>query len=219
MIITIDGPAGAGKSSAARGLAQRIGFRFLDTGAMYRAVALDAMRRQIPWDDADRLAAIVGEIEIDVTETRVMLDGEDVTQEIRKIEVTSMIHHVADNHGIRTQLVELQRNVASTGDYVTEGRDQGTIAFPNAECKIFLTASPDERARRRMKDLHDRGERLEFEEVFAQQYERDVRDLTRDMGRLEAATDAVTVSTDGKTLDQVVDELEELARERCNLAN
>lgn len=218
MIITIDGPAGAGKSSAAKALAQRIGFRFLDTGAMYRAVALAAMRRNIPWDDDQRLADLVDQIDIDVSESRVLLDGEDVTKEIRQMKVTSVIHHVADNRQVRSQLVELQRCIACSGNYVTEGRDQGTVAFGDAECKIFLTASAKERARRRMHDLHARGEPLDFDEVLARQNERDVRDRSREVGKLVPATDAITISTDGKSLEEVVEELEEHARQRCGLA-
>ena len=146
------------KSSAARALAERIGFRFLDTGAMYRAVALAAMRRNIPWEDAQRLADLVGEIEIQVSESQVLLDGEDVTKEIRKMEVTSVIHHVADHPKVRSQLVDLQRSIAAGGDFVTEGRDQGTVAFANAECKIFLTASPEERVQADARPARSRRE-------------------------------------------------------------
>ena len=130
MVITIDGPAGAGKSSAARALASRLAFRFLDTGAMYRAVAFAAMQREIPWDDSRRLAELAGQLHIDVTESRVLLDGEDVTETIRAMAVTRVIHHVADNPEIRAQLVQLQRATAANGDYVTEGRAQGTDAGP-----------------------------------------------------------------------------------------
>jgi cytidylate kinase len=185
---------------------------------MYRAVALAAMRRDIPWEEDRRLADLVGEIEIQISESQVLLDGEDVTKEIRKIEVTSVIHHVADNRDVRAQLVDLQRGIAAGGDYVTEGRDQGTVAFRDAECKIFLTASPEERARRRMHDLHARGEHLDFDEVLRQQTERDRRDRSRQVGRLIPAADAITVCTDGKTLEEVVAELEEYARQRCNLS-
>ena len=219
MIVTIDGPAGAGKSSAARGLAQRIGFRFLDTGAMYRVVALAAMREMLDWDNHGALADLVRRLDIQVTEDHVTLDGEDVTAEIRRMDVTNVIHHVADHAGIRAQLVELQQRVAAGGDYVTEGRDQGTVAFPNANCKIFLTASPEERARRRMQDIHRRGDVLPYDEVLARQNERDARDLTRDVGRLVPADDAIQVVTDGKSLDEVVSQLEELVRQRCNLAS
>ena len=128
------------------------------------------------------------------------------------MEVTSVIHYVADHVGIRAQLVELQREAAEGGDYVTEGRDQGTVVFPDAACKIFLTASPDERARRRMKDLQARGEDLTFEEVLERQNERDERDRTREVGRLIAADDASLVSTDHKSMEQVVAELEALVK-------
>ena len=144
MVITIDGPAGAGKSSTARELATRLGFHFLDTGAMYRAVALAALQRGVSWDDSGQLADFVRSLDIVVSDDRVYTDKIDVTDEIRKIEVTAVIHHVADNPEIRAYLVEQQRRVAAHGDYVTEGRDQGTVAFPHAECKIFLTASPEE---------------------------------------------------------------------------
>jgi cytidylate kinase len=219
MIITIDGPAGAGKSSAAKALAKRMGFRFLDTGAMYRTVALAAMRRNIPWEDAQALTDLVREIDMQVSEMQVLLGGEDVTQEIRKLAVTSVIHHVADHRQIRAHLVNLQQRITANGDFVTEGRDQGTIAFPDAECKIFLTASAEERARRRMRDLHARGDKLEFDDVLARQNDRDARDVAREVGRLIPAGDAIVVSTDGKDLDQVVDELEEHARLRCHLTN
>lgn len=214
MIVTIDGPAGAGKSSAARRLAQHLGFRFLDTGAMYRAVALAATQQGIPWEDSERLAQLAQGLEIDVTEERVLLNGIDVTSEIRALRITSVIHHVAENPRIRETLVDLQRRIASQGDYVTEGRDQGTIAFPDAECKFFLTASAEERARRRMHDLHHRGEYLAFDEVLENQNERDRRDENRDCGRLVAAADAIRVETDGLTLEQVVATLERLTRGR-----
>ncbi len=217
MIITIDGPAGAGKSSAARALARRLGFHFLDTGAMYRAVALAAMQRGINWDDSRALSDLVKSLDLEVSDDRVFVDGIDVTEQIRKIEITSVIHHVADNEGVRSLLVERQRRVAESGDFVTEGRDQGTVAFPDAECKIFLTASPEERAKRRMKELDARGEAHEYDAVLAQQNERDRRDRSRKVGRLIAAKDADFISTDHRSLDEVVQELEQLARERCNL--
>ena len=214
MVITIDGPAGAGKSSVARGLADRLGFRFLDTGAMYRTVAYAAMQRSISWDDDAALADLARSIDIDVSEDRVLMDGEDVTNVIRTMEVTSVIHYVADHAGIRELLVDLQRRCGASGDFVTEGRDQGTVAFPDAACKIFLTASPAERARRRQKDLLARGEEMPFEDVLKRQEERDERDRNREVGRLVAAKDACLVSTDNKSMDQVIDELESLVKKQ-----
>jgi CMP/dCMP kinase len=214
MIITIDGPAGAGKSSVARKLAERLGFRFLDTGAMYRAVALAGKRHGIDLGDAAALANLADQIAIDVDEQRVLLDGEDVTRTIRTSEITLLTRFAADNPRVRAILVERQREAAAGKDVVTEGRDQGTIVFPHAECKIFLDASPEERAKRRLRDLHDRGETPEYAEVLAQQEERDRRDRSRTVGPLILANDAEVVSTDGLAPDEVVDKLEALVRAR-----
>jgi cytidylate kinase/pantoate ligase/cytidylate kinase len=208
MIVTIDGPAGAGKSTVAREVAQRLGFHFLDTGAMYRAVAYAALRAHVAWNDTDALIAIAQETQIEVSDNQVFLNGEDVTQIIRKMEVTQVIHHVADCAAIRARLVELQREATEGGDFVTEGRDQGTVVFPEAECKIFLTGSSDERARRRMQDLARRGEIISFEEVLRHQNERDRRDYARPVGALRRAEDAIEISTDGMELHEVIDRVE-----------
>ena len=214
MIVTIDGPAGAGKSSVAKALARRIGFHFLDTGAMYRAMVVAALRRKIDGDDAEGLAEMAEQLTLELTDDATLLDGEDVSTEIRSTEVTGLIHYVADNARVRRHLVKCQRRIAGDLDYVTEGRDQGTVAFPHAECKIFLTASPEERARRRQRDLAARGELACFEDVLAAQNERDRRDATRPVGALVRAADAVSVLTDGLSHEQVVDRLEVLVRAR-----
>ena len=214
MIITIDGPAGAGKSSAARELARRLGFRFLDTGAMYRAVAYAAVQRQLDWNDSPALADLAWQLTIDVNEERVLLDGQDVTTEIRTSQITAATRYAADHPGVRAHLVELQRRVGQGQNLVTEGRDQGTVVFPAAECKVFLTASPEERARRRWEDLAANGEQLSFEEVLAQQYGRDASDAQREVGALRPAPDAIELITDGLTATQVVDALERLARQK-----
>ena len=214
MIITIDGPAGAGKSSVARALARRLGFRFLDTGAMYRAVALAGMRRGIDWDWPAELARIAREVEIRVDGERIFLDGEDVSEAIRTTDVTAVTRYAADNPAVREHLVALQRAAAAGADIVTEGRDQGTVVFPNAECKIFLTASPEERARRRLRDLESQGEPASFEQVLAAQDRRDREDASRAVGPLVPAADAVEVCTDGLTLEEVVTRLEALVRSK-----
>ena len=214
MIITIDGPAGAGKSSAARALARRLGFRFLDTGAMYRAVALAGMRRGLDWDVPEDLARLAERLQFRLAGDRLLLDGEDVTDAVRTTAVTAVTRYAADNPQVRRRLVELQRVLAAADNFVTEGRDQGTVAFPQAECKIFLTASPQERARRRLCDLQSQGEPVALEQVLAAQERRDREDASRPVGPLVPAADAVQVSTDGMTLDQVVDRLEELARRK-----
>jgi cytidylate kinase len=214
MIVTIDGPAGAGKSSAARELARRLGFRFLDTGAMYRAVTLAARDRGYDLADADQLASLARQIRVELAGDRVLLDGVDVTTAIRKFDITTAIHHAADNAAVREQLVTWQREAAAGLDVVTEGRDQGTVVFPDAECKIFLTADEEERARRRHGDLVARGEAIPFEEVLTNQRERDRRDSSRSVGALKKADDAIEVSTDGLSPDQVVEKLEEIVRSR-----
>jgi cytidylate kinase len=213
MIVTIDGPAGAGKSTVARQLARRLGFGFLDTGAMYRAVTLAAFRRQLDWNRPELLPLLACEIRIELVGDRVILDGDDVTDQIRTNEITQLIHHSAKNPGVRQRLVELQRQVAQGRDLVTEGRDQGTVAFPNAECKIFLTAEPEERARRRVAELTARGEHVVYSDVLAQIILRDKSDAAREVGPLVAAADATEVKTDGLTWEQVVDELERIVHE------
>jgi CMP/dCMP kinase len=214
MIVTIDGPAGAGKSSVAKALARRLGFRFLDTGAMYRAVVLAAVRRRATWEEDAELAALAESLSLEMTDDAVLLDGEDVSAEIRTPEIAAQIHYVADNAAVRRHLVECQRRIVGERDFVTEGRDQGTVAFPHAECKIFLTATPEERAARRVRELAARGEPAELADVLAAQNARDRRDATRPVGRLVRAEDAELVLTDGLTQDQVVDLLEGLVRAR-----
>ncbi len=212
MIITIDGPAGSGKSTAARALAARLGFRFLDTGAMYRAVTLAAVERKLSWNDPELLVRLARELSIEVSENLVLLDGRKVTDQIRTFEITSVTHYAADNPGVREVLVELQRRAAAGDDVVTEGRDQGTVVFPDAECKVFMTASAEQRAERRFKDLVARGENVTFEEVFAKQERRDERDRSRSTGPLVKAPDAIEVSTDGLSPDEVVDKIERIVR-------
>lgn len=211
MIVTIDGPAGAGKSSVARALARRLGFRFLDTGAMYRAVALAGLRRGLDWDSPDVLARLAQQLDIQVSGDRIVIDGEDVTEVVRTSEVTAVTRYAADNPQVREHLVQLQRVLARNDDIVAEGRDQGTVVFPNAECKIFLTASPEERARRRLRDLQSQREPATLEQVLAAQQRRDREDASRPVGPLIPAPDAVEVCTDGLALEQVVDKLESLA--------
>ena len=211
MIITIDGPAGAGKSSVAKMLAQRLGFRFLDTGAMYRAVALAALRHGLDWDVPDDLAQLARKIHLRLDGERIFLDGEDVTEAIRTSEVTAVTRYSAGNPKVRKRLVELQHEAAAGQNIVTEGRDQGTVAFPNAECKIFLTATPLERARRRLHELQTRGEPVALEQVLTAQERRDREDAARKVAPLKPAADAVEICTDGMTLEQVVEKLAALA--------
>ncbi len=212
MIVTIDGPAGAGKSSAARALAKRLGFRFLDTGAMYRAVVYAALQAGVDLEDGQALERIAQTIGIDVTDDHVFLDGQDVTGQIRTFDITSKTRYAADHPGVRKHLVELQRAAADGLDVVTEGRDQATVVFPHAECKIFLTASPAERARRRYHDLIGRHERVTYDDVLQKQQDRDRRDIERKVGGLIKHPDAIEVNTDHASPDEVVDRLETIVR-------
>ena len=214
MIVTIDGPAGAGKSTVARALARRLGFRFLDTGAMYRTVALAAVQQGLDWNEPEKLVELTRHIRIELAGDRVLLDGQDVSLAIRTSDITAVTHYAANNPGVRAILVEQQKLAAGNDSIVTEGRDQGTVVFPQAECKIFLTAGAEERARRRAEELAARGESVTVEEVLADQRRRDRRDTSRSVGPLAAAADAVEVNTDDLTPDEVIDRLEALTRER-----
>lgn len=214
MIVTLDGPAGAGKSSVARALAERLGFRFLDTGAMYRAVAWAAIDRGVPLDDAAALATLARSLTFTMSDEQVLVDGQDVTAAIRQSEITEATQYPAGNPAVRSHLVTLQRALGSSSDIVTEGRDQGTIVFPQAECKIYLNASPLERARRRQQDLAARGEAISVETILDQQNSRDERDTSRAVGALRAADDAIEVMTDGLSTTEVIDRLETLVRKR-----
>lgn len=214
MIVTLDGPAGAGKSSTARLLAERLGFAFLDTGAMYRCVTLRCLQRGIDLTDEQAIANIANGLSIEFDDDRVLLDGEDVTDLLRTPDVTRAIRPIADNPDVRRRMVRLQRAWARDRDLVTEGRDQGTVAFPSAECKIFLTASPEERARRRVSQLEAAGEIADFDDILAQQTQRDHEDTQRAIGGLKVAEDAVSFWTDGLSEEEVLTQLVELVHSR-----
>jgi len=214
MIVTIDGPAGAGKSSAALRLAERLGFAFLDTGAMYRAVALAALRAQCAVDDESVLARLLAELRLEMPAGQVLLNGEDVAPFLRTPEITTASMPIAASRAVRERLVDWQRSIAGARDIVTEGRDQGTLVFPHAERKFFLTAAASERAQRRQRELSARGSTITVDEVLAMQSERDARDASRELGPLKQADDAILVETTGLTLEQVVERLYSLVRQR-----
>lgn len=215
MIVTIDGPAGAGKSSAAKMLAQRLGFEFLDTGAMYRAVTLAAVRAAGPLDDESFLASLLRDMRLDLPHGRVMLNGEDISSLIRTPQITASSGKIADSPCVRRQLVTWQREIAAGRDMVCEGRDQGTLVFPHAEAKFFLEAADEERARRRHREMQAKGETITFEEILESQKRRDARDAARDIAPMRPADDAIRIDSTAMSLENVVRMMEEIVRKRA----
>jgi cytidylate kinase len=217
-VVTIDGPAGAGKSTAARSLAARLGYTYLDTGALYRSVALIAQRRQIAWDDALRLGELARDLEVVLTKDgekpRVMADGCDVTDEIRKPSISEGASQVSALPEVRAGLLEIQRRVASKANVVAEGRDIGTVVFPAAAAKFFLVANAETRARRRTLELQTAGRPAIFEEVFAEMLARDARDSARTAAPLRRAEDAIEIDTSGVTPEEVVERMMSVVRAR-----
>jgi cytidylate kinase len=209
MVIAIDGPAGAGKSTVARAVAEELGFTYLDSGAMYRAAALAALEAGLGLDDGDALGELASGLEIRLEGRRALLGERDVSAAIREPGVTAAASQVSVHPRVREAMVERQRQMIAAGDYVAEGRDIGTVVSPEAPLKVFLTASEEERARRRAAET---GE--DFESVLDAQRRRDARDSEREHGALRAAGDAVELDTTGLGLEEVVGRIVGLARER-----
>jgi cytidylate kinase len=209
MVIAIDGPAGAGKSSVARAVAAEIGFTYLDSGAMYRCVGLAALEGDISLEDREALGQLAEGLEIGFDGRRVLLGGRDVSDEVRAPGVSAAASRVSVHPRVREAMVARQRELIAAGRYVAEGRDIGTVVSPEAPLKVFLTASEEERARRRAAET---GEPVE--EVLAAQRRRDASDSEREHGALRAADDAVRLDTTGLALDEVVGRVVALARKR-----
>lgn len=214
MIVTIDGPAGSGKSTAARGLSQRLGFEFLDTGAMYRCVALAVLNQGIDPADSQSVGDVSQQIRISFADAHVILNGEDVTQAIRTAEVSEAASKVAQYPVVREALVDLQRQAAEGVNIVSEGRDQGTVVFPDALCKFFLIADPEERARRRFDEMQGQDQEITQAEILQQIHQRDQRDESRTVAPLKPADDAVEINTSQLSIEEVLDQLEQTVRER-----
>jgi CMP/dCMP kinase len=209
MVIAIDGPAGAGKSTVARAVAERLGLTYLDSGAMYRCVALAAIERGVDLNDEVAVGELARSLAISLDGERVELDGHDVSARIRDPRVTDASSMVSVHPPVREAMVAEQRRLIAAGRYVAEGRDIGTVVSPEAPLKVFLTASPEERARRRAAQT---GE--DWAAVLAAQRERDARDETREHSALRPADDAIEIDTTGLALDEVVDQIESLAHKR-----
>lgn len=231
VIVAIDGPAGAGKSTVARRLAERLGFMLLDTGALYRVVALTAERRAIPWTDGDAVAAIAAELvraqaialrpaaqqpDEGGSGIRVLLEGEDVSAAIRTPELSRGASLISAIPAVRTALLELQRQLGAAGRVVVEGRDIGTVVFPEAAVKFFLTASLEERARRRFEELRRRHVEADLEHTRREVEERDRADRSRPVAPLLQAEDAIQVDSTGRTVDEVVAEMARIVEVRTS---
>jgi cytidylate kinase len=218
VVIAIDGPAGAGKSTVARALARRLGFFLLDTGAIYRSLALLAVETGVDLSDGPALARLAADLLLSFgrgeQEGAVFLDGRDVTLAIRTPEVSLAASQVSAHPEVRAALLPLQRRLAQTGDCVAEGRDVGTVVLPWAPIKLFLTARPEERARRRYEELRARGEAADLDLTLREQEERDRRDESRETAPLRRAEDAILIDTSGLPLEEVIDQVEKLCRDR-----
>ncbi|HAB94930.1 MAG TPA: (d)CMP kinase [Lachnospiraceae bacterium] len=216
--IAIDGPAGAGKSTIAKTVAAKKNYIYVDTGAMYRAMALFILRKGISPEDAASISASCGEADISI-EYRdgaqvVLLGGENVNDQIRTPQVSDMASRTSVNQDVRRKLVELQQKLARRQNVVMDGRDIGTVVLPDAQVKIYLTANVDERAKRRYEELIQKGEKADLDEIKAQIRERDERDMNREISPLRKADDAVLVDTSDMTIDEVADRILSIVDEK-----
>lgn len=213
MIVTIDGPAGSGKSTAARGLAQRLGFDYIDTGAMYRAVAHSCLASDIDTTDRESVTERAAELRIGFDGQDVLLDGINISAAVRSPSISEAASRVAQHPGVRAEMVRQQQAMVRERDMVTEGRDQGTEVFPDAECKFFLEASAEVRAVRRQEELLARGVEVPLEETLEQIRQRDHRDRTREISPLRPADDAIVIDSSELTADGVLDRFEAHVRQ------
>ncbi|ADL12558.1 (d)CMP kinase [Acetohalobium arabaticum] len=217
IVITIDGPAGAGKSTVAKRVAEQLGIIYIDTGAMYRALTLKALREDIDLNNEDELAHLAHRTEIELEkidgEDKVLLDEEDVTEEIRSQKVSNYVSVVAKVSSVREELVNLQQEMASNKGVIMDGRDIGTVVLPDADLKIFLTASVEERARRRYEELKEKGKDVEFDELKDEILRRDRLDQERKVAPLKKAEDAIELDSTNLTVEEVLRQVIKLCQE------
>jgi len=211
LIVAIDGPAGAGKSTVAKRLAKELGYTYMDTGAMYRAFAWKVRQGGIELEDEEKLREALRQTNIELSEhegnPKVLLDGRDVTAEIRKPELSQWASKISALGPVRQRMVELQRAMGARGGVVAEGRDIGTVVFPQADVKVFLTAGPEERAKRRFAELQGQGKQVSLDETLEEMVERDRRDQERALAPLRRAEDAMAIDSTGRTVDRVMEQI------------
>ena len=218
MIVAIDGPAGSGKGTVTKVIAGRMGLINLDTGATYRCVALEALRRGVTLEEKDKIVELVDGLNIEFKHEndfiRVFLNGEDVTSEIRSIEVTKIVSQISSIVPVRLKMVDLQRKMAEGKDVIMEGRDIGTYVFPNADIKIYLDADVEERAKRRYKENMEKGINTSYEEVIENIKIRDKNDKNKEIGALRVAKDAIIVDSTKMTIEEMADKVEEIINKK-----
>lgn len=205
LTIAIDGPGGAGKSTVAKSVATRLNVDYIDTGAMYRAVAYKTIINDVDVDDPEKIKELLEETVIDFSKGDIFLDGKNVNKEIREPEISKVASKVSQIFEVREKLVELQRIMAKTKSVVMDGRDIGTNVLPEANCKFYMTASPQERAKRRYDELKSKGKDVSYEDVFSDIVHRDKQDMERELNPLRKAEDAVEIDTTGLNIQEVVD--------------
>lgn len=215
--IAVDGPAGAGKSTISKLVAQKLGIEYIDTGAMYRAITLKLINNKVDFGDENTVKDIVNNTKVELVNGRVILDGTDVSEEIRMPYVSSRVSEVAAMPIVRERLVFLQRLMAENTIVIMDGRDIGTNVLKNAEIKIFLTASVEERANRRFIEMQNKGINITFEEICDDIRKRDTIDSTREVNPLRQAEDAILVDTTGKSIEQVVEEITSIIKKGVNI--
>ena len=223
LVIAIDGPSGAGKSTVARSLARRLGYVYIDTGAMYRTVALMAKEKAVSVKDERALVQLASSLRISFVkegeEIRVLCNDEDVTEAIRSPEISLLASEISKKKGVRTALVQTQRRMGRGGGVVLEGRDIGTVVFPDADIKFYLDAETEERGRRRFKELIEKGMKVNFNETLEEVVKRDHNDMNRNLSPLKKADDAFFIDSTHRSVEDIVEQMVQIVMEKANKKN